>query len=595
MMIDPTLSVAQIMVAAPGTQAVLLGSGVSRSAGIPTGWDITLDLIRRIAKASNLDCGADPAAWYRENFGGGPDYSELLTQLAGTPAERRAILQPYFVPTESERAEGKKLPAPAHKAIARLVVLECVRLILTTNFDRLMETALREEGIEPVVLSTPDAIKGAAPLLHQRCVVLKLHGDYLDDRIRNTMGELDTYDPQTEQYLDRVLDEFGLIVCGWSAEWDGALRGAMERCETRRYTTTWVSVGPLGDRAGRLVKHREAQVVVSDGADSFFPALLEKVISLRELGSDSPLTVAAAVASVKRYVADEGSRVRLHDLVFAEARRAAERLRAEEFSFQCSNLRDVVAARILKMEALTECVREMFLHGCRWVNGEREEVFVNALGCLSYPGQAAGSRELVLLARYPMMSVLYAGAMGALAARNWGLLRRLLMFRYDVDGVERTACLELAVARVIGWVAPAWFPKSLSDDSPPLASQYIAGLLVPPAEQIHPNSRALFDELEVWVALACFDAANEDNLIDFSPVGRFAYPPGSFRVFGDHMLMFGPATPPPQIKKLWADAIEAGAHWPPLAAGWFDGSVERRATVRLWFDNWLLSLVRQPR
>ena len=32
----------------PGVYALLLGSGLSRSAGIPTGWEITLDLIRRV-------------------------------------------------------------------------------------------------------------------------------------------------------------------------------------------------------------------------------------------------------------------------------------------------------------------------------------------------------------------------------------------------------------------------------------------------------------------------------------------------------------------------------------------------------------------
>jgi hypothetical protein len=32
-----------------GAYALLLGSGLSRSAGIPTGWELTLDLIRQIA------------------------------------------------------------------------------------------------------------------------------------------------------------------------------------------------------------------------------------------------------------------------------------------------------------------------------------------------------------------------------------------------------------------------------------------------------------------------------------------------------------------------------------------------------------------
>ena len=35
----------------PGVYALLIGSGVSRVAEVPTGWEITLDLIRRVALA----------------------------------------------------------------------------------------------------------------------------------------------------------------------------------------------------------------------------------------------------------------------------------------------------------------------------------------------------------------------------------------------------------------------------------------------------------------------------------------------------------------------------------------------------------------
>ena len=48
-MISPTESLAFTIQASPGVYAVLAGSGVSRAAKIPTGWEITLDLVRRLA------------------------------------------------------------------------------------------------------------------------------------------------------------------------------------------------------------------------------------------------------------------------------------------------------------------------------------------------------------------------------------------------------------------------------------------------------------------------------------------------------------------------------------------------------------------
>ncbi|WP_051888053.1 hypothetical protein [Caballeronia sordidicola] len=63
-MLDSVSSLAFEMQAGKGMFALLLGSGVSRAAKIPTGWDITLDLVRQVAALRGEDAGADPAGWY---------------------------------------------------------------------------------------------------------------------------------------------------------------------------------------------------------------------------------------------------------------------------------------------------------------------------------------------------------------------------------------------------------------------------------------------------------------------------------------------------------------------------------------------------
>ena len=47
--IEPFDALALTMHHTPGACALLLGSGLSRAAGIPTGWEITLDLVRKVA------------------------------------------------------------------------------------------------------------------------------------------------------------------------------------------------------------------------------------------------------------------------------------------------------------------------------------------------------------------------------------------------------------------------------------------------------------------------------------------------------------------------------------------------------------------
>ena len=249
----------------PGVYAVLLGSGVSRPAKIPTGWEITLDLVRKLTTLYGEDCGPDPEKWYLEKFGNDPSYSNILNEVAKTATERQQLLRPYWEPTDEERQEGSKQPTRAHRALAALASRGFVKVIITTNFDRLMELALRDEGVEPTVLSTVDQINGALPLIHAPCCVFKVHGDYLDPGIRNTRDELDNYPKAVDGLLDRIFDEFGLIVCGWSAEWDGALRNAIMRAQSRRFTTYWTSMGNPGDAAQRLIAHRKAELVSIDG------------------------------------------------------------------------------------------------------------------------------------------------------------------------------------------------------------------------------------------------------------------------------------------------------------------------------------------
>jgi hypothetical protein len=190
---DPLTQLAFSMFENKGVFALLLGSGLSRAAEIPTGWEITLDLVRRIALAQGVEDQTDWAEWYRKSAGKEPNYSTLLEELSSSPAERRSILHSYIEPNEEDREEDRKIPTAAHHAIAELVRSGYVRVIITTNFDRLMENALREAGVEPTIVSSLDTLSGAEPLTHSTCYLLKLHGDYKDARILNTDEELNGY------------------------------------------------------------------------------------------------------------------------------------------------------------------------------------------------------------------------------------------------------------------------------------------------------------------------------------------------------------------------------------------------------------------
>jgi hypothetical protein len=332
---DPLVMLATGVYAKPGVYALLLGSGVSTGAGIPTGWGIVQELVRRAAAAHQPDnfgaadeVAADPETWWDRNGDGQPlGYSNLLTALGPTPAARQALLAGFFEPDETDTEAGRKLPGVAHHAIAQLARRGLIGVIVTTNFDRLMERALEEAGVPPQVVASPQSLAGMTPLQHAGVTVIKLHGDYADLEIRNTIDELSAYPPELDALLDRVLDEYGLIVSGWSADWDKALVAALERLKSRRYPMYWDSRSSKGETARRLLAQHSGVIVPAASADDLFTGLVDRVDALERL-AEPPLTTAVAVARLKRYLPDPVRRIELDDLVTGAVSTAANKTAA---------------------------------------------------------------------------------------------------------------------------------------------------------------------------------------------------------------------------------------------------------------------------
>lgn len=528
-MIDPLHSLAFTIQANPGVYAVLLGSGVSRSARIPTGWEITLDLARKLAEVAGENCGTDPARWYRERYGKEPDYSDLLDALAKTPAERQQLLRAYLEPTEAERDEGIKSPTAAHRAIAGLVAKGYIRVIITTNFDRLMETALADVGVVPTVLSSPDQVHGAMPLIHTRCCVFKVHGDYLDTRIRNTPAELETYPKEFDGLLDRILDEFGLIVCGWSAEWDTALRAAFERAVSRRFSHFWAVRGEPGNAARRLIEHRRAQVISITDADRFFSELARLVEALDQFSRPHPLSTAAAVASLKSYLAEPRYRIRLADLINGEVERVLEATDGPAFSLQGGPAPDTnsFTARVRAYEAACETLVAMAAVGGYWVEDWHYATWQAALTRLAFRRGESRYKIWIELQRYPATLLFYALGLGAVEAGERGLLFLGTLFGTTVhrEYREDQTAVELLPAFCLfeNGSRPAKLLEGMDRHYAPL-NDWLQTLLAPQFRSIIPSEARFtyaFDRLEILIALGYAHRAKR-------PKDRYWAPPGSY-------------------------------------------------------------------
>ena len=582
--IDKVVLAAHALHTSPGTYAVLLGSGLSSAAGIPTGWEITLDLARRVAAVGD-DALDDPEEWYRSTFGTAPDYSVLLKTLGPTPSERRELLRRYVEPTAEHLVRGQRVPTEAHRAVARLAASDHIRVILTTNFDRLIETALTDAGVSHDVVATDDDLAGARPLGHVPCVV-KLHGDYRDSRIRNTEEELSEYSEAFKGLLDRILDEYGLIICGWSATWDPALRSAIKR-SNRRYSAWWVDIGSLSSDAASIASARRAVVIENTDADGFSGSLASKVAALTEADRPHPISVATAVAELKHLLPDPAHRIRVYDLVCGEARRLRSvcndttRFPPHLPSGHRFFDQELMQSRVKAYEGQTELLEGLFAVGCAWDTNPLP--FAEALKITADISQVgSGNADLLHLRRYPALRCLYAGGIAAVYQQRWDTLRTLTLdatttYRHYGPLPMATALNYWSMFRNLR--TARFLPGQPRHDIP--VSSYLFKTLrevLRGAVPVNDEYETAFDRFEYILGLIIEDTRSQ------SPVGvrTGGAPVGYF-------IRYGHSTHnPPVWERIKSEAEQAGADWGPIRAGIFGGSIERFAVAEEKYRNHVL-------
>ena len=118
-MIDPTVRISLALDANKGAYAVLLGSGVSAAAGIPTGWQIVSDLVTKMASLEGADVAGDPIDWYKQRYGVEPDYSGLLNSIANSPPKEAccyAVISNRRMTTTSLARSGSMISPPFSRA-----------------------------------------------------------------------------------------------------------------------------------------------------------------------------------------------------------------------------------------------------------------------------------------------------------------------------------------------------------------------------------------------------------------------------------------------------------------------------------------------
>lgn len=219
-----------------------LGAGASVGAGLPTASTLTWEFKRQLyctahrlpptrfpnlnerAFQTRIQSHFNAIAAYPQE-GDVEEYSFYFQRYLSDEADRRRFLD--------GRLSGIK-PSYGHSCLAALLALGKVELIWTTNFDQLVERATAQnaiaerlsQGLTVASLDCPEKVMdvcraGRWPLL------IKLHGDFLYRKLKNTAAELREQDETLRRQLTDQCGRRGIAVVGYSGR-DESVMSALQ-------------------------------------------------------------------------------------------------------------------------------------------------------------------------------------------------------------------------------------------------------------------------------------------------------------------------------------------------------------------------------
>ena len=433
-----------------GAYAVLLGAGISAPSGVPTAWDVENSLIRDVA-LMHAESPEKPVEWYVEKFGVAPRYDDLLKRLAHTPTERQALLQKPFMRDTTDDDSDSFKPTSAHRSLARLVASGRIKVVLTTNFDQLVETALRDIDIEPVVVREASQLNGLPPLHMLDCLVVHLHGDFLTPAaLLNTSDELSKYPRKLDRLLDRIFSEYGLIIVGWSAEWDTALRTALARNTNRHFSRYWIDNRSLPQRGTELLTQCGA-IFVKATADDALGRVVDACDAIASTNARGPFTVGTAVATAKKALAGNRTAISLHDSIAAELNILRNCHVLKEPLFDAANRSEVYTRRLNELEVAMAVPASLIATTAYWGNTQTDGWWFGEIARFATWRPASGATALIELLRVPAVAFMYAAGVAATASGRFDLVRRLLVEPTTLDNTGKTVRVssDLTYSKVI--------------------------------------------------------------------------------------------------------------------------------------------------
>jgi len=249
--------------------ALLVGGGASISSGVkPTSQMIAewrQQLHRQSGSTDNFDEWLKTQDWYGDE----EEYSILFGKLYDQRSQRRIYVE--------ECVKDAK-PSWGYIYLANIVAHNYFNVVFTPNFDDLLnEACFMYANCRPMVCAHDSAVADIR-VTSLRPKIIKLHGDFLYDSIKNTIGETVSLEKNMQDKFMQFAREYGLVVIGYG----GSDRSIMDILDMMVRSEGYLPHGlywcihkgsKVSKKLDRLLRRERVYLVEIDGFDEFMAEL----------------------------------------------------------------------------------------------------------------------------------------------------------------------------------------------------------------------------------------------------------------------------------------------------------------------------------
>ena len=253
--------------------ALFLGAGASCMSGIKTADNLVEDWRRQLYESSktHLKYGnwLTKQVWY----GSDEEYGMLFEQIYDMPAQRRDFIETCLV---------KGHPTWGYVYLSNLLGAQIFNTVFTTNFDDLINEScyLYSENVRPMVCAHDSEVSNVS-ITRKRVKIIKLHGDFLYDSIKNTPEETKRRETNMEAKLTEFGREFGLVIVGYGGR-DNSIMSVLEKLTAKseyyKHGIYWCiqKGGTLKPRVQKLMNRKKVHLIEISGFDELMAFIHRK-------------------------------------------------------------------------------------------------------------------------------------------------------------------------------------------------------------------------------------------------------------------------------------------------------------------------------